>query len=64
MQKAVNLSENDCFAADAVHEAEETDIPVSSVSIGGRPRWNIENRINPIWLNIAKNIVIPAPNYD
>ena len=33
----VNSSESDCFADDAVEEAEETDTPLSSVSIGGRP---------------------------
>ena len=39
MQKTltpVNSSENDCSEDDAVEEAEETDIPLSSVSIGGR----------------------------
>ena len=41
MQKALippYLSENDCFADDA----EETDIPLSSVSIGGRPLCNLQ----------------------
>ena len=33
----VNSSENDCVAHDAVEEAEETDTPLSSVSIRGRP---------------------------
>ena len=28
------LSENDCFAGDTVQDAEESDIPLSSVSIG------------------------------
>ena len=40
MQKGltpVHSSENDCFADDSVEEAKETDIPLSSVSIGGRP---------------------------
>ena len=44
MQKAlppVNSSENDCFADDAVEEAEETDTPLSSVSTGGRPLRNL-----------------------
>ena len=34
--------ENDCFACDAVEEAEETDIPVSSVSTGRRPLCNLQ----------------------
>ena len=40
MQKAVtpqNPSQNDCFANDAEEDAKQTDIPVSSVSIGGQP---------------------------
>ena len=44
MQKAltsVNSSENDCFADDAVEETEETDTPLSSLSIGGRPLCNL-----------------------
>ena len=44
MQKALTLqhpSRNDCFADDAVEDAEETDTPLSSVSIGGRPLCNL-----------------------
>ena len=45
MQKALtpqHPSENDCFAGDAVEDAEETDIQLwSSVSIGGRPLCNL-----------------------
>ena len=40
MHKALTLqypSENDCIAGDAVEDAEETDISLSTVSIGGRP---------------------------
>ena len=47
MQKAltpVNSSVNDCFADDAVEKAEETDTPLSSVSIGGRPLCNLRLR--------------------
>ena len=33
--------ENDCFADDVVEDAEETDIPLSSVYIGGRPLCNL-----------------------
>ena len=36
-----HTSENDCFACDAVREAEETHIPLSSFSIGGRPCCNL-----------------------
>ena len=39
--KHVNSSENDCFADDAVEEAEETDTPLSSVTIGGRSLCNL-----------------------
>ena len=45
MQKAStpqHLSENDCFADDAVEDAEETDIPLSSVFIRGRPLCNLQ----------------------
>ena len=35
-----HLSENDCFAQDAVEDAEEIDTTLSSVSIGGRPLCN------------------------
>ena len=38
MQKALtpeHPSENHCFAGDAVEHADETDTPLSSVSIGG-----------------------------
>ena len=38
----VSSSENDCLADDAVEEAEETDIPLSSVCIGGRPLCNLQ----------------------
>ena len=31
----VGSSENDCFAGDELEDAEETDIQLSSVSIGG-----------------------------
>ena len=44
MQKAptpVNSLVNDCFADYAVEEAEETDTPLSLVSIGGRPLCNL-----------------------
>ena len=44
MQKGltpVNSSEKDCCADDAVEEAEETGIPMSSVSIGVRPLCNL-----------------------
>ena len=44
MQRAltpVNQSNNDRFADDAVDEAEETDTPLSSVSIGGHPHCNL-----------------------
>ena len=34
-------SENDCFAGGAVEEAEESDYPLSSVSIGGHPLCNL-----------------------
>ena len=34
-------SENDCFADDVVGDAKEIDIPLSSVSIGGRPLCNL-----------------------
>ena len=43
MQKAltpVNSLGNDCFADYAVEKAEESDTPLSSVSIGGRPLCN------------------------
>ena len=46
MQKAVRSqhpSENDCFAGDAVEDAEETIIPLSSVPIGGRPLCNFRS---------------------
>ena len=45
MQKALtpqHPSENNCFAGDAVKEAEETYIPLSSVSIGGRALCNLQ----------------------
>ena len=45
MQKAliqVNSSENDCFVDDTVEDSEETNTPLSSVSIGGRPLCNFE----------------------
>ena len=45
MQKALtpkHPTENDCFAGDAIEDAEETDIPMSSVSIGGRPLCNLQ----------------------
>ena len=32
-------SQNNCLAGDA----EETDTPLSSVSIGGRPLWNVRS---------------------
>ena len=44
MQKTLtpqHPSENDCFARDTVKDAEETDIPLSSVSIGGLPLCNL-----------------------
>ena len=44
MQKAltpVNSSVNDCLADDAVEEADETDTPLSSVSVGVRPLCNL-----------------------
>ena len=44
MQKALTPQhppENDCFARDAVEDAEEIDIPLLSVSIGGRPICNL-----------------------
>ena len=34
-------SENDCYAGDAVEDAKETDISLSSVSIGARPLCNL-----------------------
>ena len=34
-------SQNDCFADDAVEDAEENDAPLSSVSIKGRPLCNL-----------------------
>ena len=34
-------SENDYCADDAAEDAEETDTPLSSVTIGGRPLWNL-----------------------
>ena len=34
-------SENHCFADDASEDAEESDIPLSSVSTGGRPLCNL-----------------------
>ena len=37
-----NSSVNDCFADDAVEQAEETDTSLSSVFIGGRPLWNLQ----------------------
>ena len=40
MQKALtpqHPSESNCFEGDAVEDAEENGIPLSSVSIGGRP---------------------------
>ena len=44
MQKALipqHPPENDCFPGDAVEDAEETDIPLSSVSIGRQPLCNL-----------------------
>ena len=44
MHKALtpqHQSEKDRFAGDTVEDAEETDIPLSSVSIGGRPLCNL-----------------------
>ena len=44
MQKALTSrhpTENDCFAGDAVEDAEEADIPLSSVSVGGQPLCNL-----------------------
>ena len=44
MQKALTpqrQSENDFIADDAVEEAEETDMPRSSVSIAGQPLCNL-----------------------
>ena len=37
----VNSSVNDCFADNIVEDAEETDTPLSSMSIGGRPLCNL-----------------------
>ena len=40
MKKALTRqhpSDNDCFVGDAVEDTEETDMPLSSLSIGGRP---------------------------
>ena len=45
MQKALtpmHSSVNDCFADDAVEEAEETDTPLPSLSIGGQPLCNLQ----------------------
>ena len=36
-----HATDNDCFASDPVEDAEETDIPLSSVSIGGGPPYNL-----------------------
>ena len=43
--------ENDSFGGDALEEAEETDIPLSSVSIGGRPLCNLHftDDIDLLW---------------
>ena len=44
MQKAltpVSSPENDCFADDAIEEADESDTPLSSVPNGGRPLCNL-----------------------
>ena len=44
MQKALTIqrpSEDDCFAGGAVTDAEITDIPLSPVSKGGRPLYNL-----------------------
>ena len=45
--------ENDFRAGDAVEDAEETDIPLSSVSIGGRPLCNLRfaDDIDQLWSN-------------
>ena len=43
MQKTLtpqHPSKNGCFAYDAVEDAEETDTPLSSLSVGGRPLCN------------------------
>ena len=37
-----HLSENDCFPGDVGEDGEETNIPLSSVSIGGRPLCNLQ----------------------
>ena len=45
MQKALTPqrpSENDCLVSDAVEDAEECNIPLSSVSIGGQPLCNLQ----------------------
>ena len=44
MQKALTPQptlQNGCFAGDKVEYAEEIDIPLSSMSIGGRPLCNL-----------------------
>ena len=44
MQKTLtpqHIFEYDCFAGNAVEDAEETGIPLLSVSIGGRPLCNL-----------------------
>ena len=38
----VNSSENDCFADDVVEDSEETDTPLSSVSVEERPLCNLQ----------------------
>ena len=54
MQKALtprHSSDNDCFAGDAGEDAEETDIPLLSVSIGERPLCTLQfaNAIDQLW---------------
>ena len=40
-KKVRHATGNDCFAGDPVEDAEETNIPLSSVSIGERPLCNL-----------------------
>ena len=39
--KPQHPSEHDCLANDAEKDAEETDIPLSPVFMGGRPLYNL-----------------------
>ena len=61
MQKTLtprHPSENDCFADDAVEDAEESDITLSPASIGGRPLCNLRFADK---IKILVNIFKPIP---